>query len=124
MSQTILLFNINKDRHSALQAVCRSLEIRIIDVMRKDYAQQLGALAQIKGFQRKPRNYNGPEFPAEMLVFSEMNSDEIDTFLEEYRKTGRAPVGLNAVITSHNVFWSPEELFKELLKEHLTMGQK
>ena len=123
MSQTILLFNINKDRHSVLQTICRTLGIRMIDVGRKDYANQLGALAQIKGFQKKPKTYTGPEFPMEMLVFSEMNPDEIDAFLAEYKKTGQAPILLKAVITSHNVFWSPEELFKELLKEHLAMGQ-
>ena len=45
--------------------VCRTLGIRIIDVARKDYFQKLGTLAQIQGFTREAKKYDGPEFPAD-----------------------------------------------------------
>ena len=76
MAQTILLFRINRDKYAVIQNVCRTLGIRIIDVARKDYSQKLGTLAQIQGFTREAKKYDGPEFPAEMLIFSEMNSDQ------------------------------------------------
>ena len=71
MAQTILLFRINRDKYAVIQNVCRTLGIRIIDVARKDYSQKLGTLAQIQGFTREAKKYDGPEFPAEMLIFSE-----------------------------------------------------
>ena len=88
MAQTILLFRINRDKYAVIQNVCRTLGIRIIDVARKDYSQKLGTLAQIQGFTREAKKYDGPEFPAEMLIFSEMNSDQVDVFLAEYKSNG------------------------------------
>ena len=127
MAQTILLFRINRDKNAVIQNVCRTLGIRIIDVARKDYSQKLGTLAQIQGFTREAKKYDGPEFPAEMLIFSEMNSDQVDAFLAEYKKAGVEPrtlnsVSLKAVITGNNIFWTAERTQKELLREHLFMS--
>ena len=116
MAQTILLFRINRDKYAVIQNVCRTLGIRIIDVARKDYSQKLGTLAQIQGFTREAKKYDGPEFPAEMLIFSEMNSDQVDVFLAEYKKSGVEP------ITGNNIFWTAERTQKELLREHLFMS--
>lgn len=122
MAQTILLFRINRDKYAVIQNVCRTLGIRIIDVARKDYSQKLGTLAQIQGFTREAKKYDGPEFPAEMLIFSEMNSDQVDAFLAEYKKAGVEPIALKAVITGNNIFWTAERAQKELLREHLFMS--
>ena len=94
MAQTILLFRINRDKYAVIQNVCRTLGIRIIDVARKDYSQKLGTLAQIQGFTREAKKYDGPEFPAEMLIFSEMNSDQVDVFLAEYKNSGELAASL------------------------------
>ena len=109
MAQTILLFRINRDKYAVIQNVCRTLGIRIIDVARKDYSQKLGTLAQIQGY-------------TEMLIFSEMNSDQVDVFLAEYKKSGVEPIALKAVITGNNIFWTAERTQKELLREHLFMS--
>ena len=122
MAQTILLFRINRDKYAVIQNVCRTLGIRIIDVARKDYSQKLGTLAQIQGFTREAKKYDGPEFPAEMLIFSEMNSDQVDAFLAEYKKSGVEAIALKAVITGNNIFWTAERTQKELLREHLFMS--
>lgn len=124
MAQTILLFQMDQDRHRAVAQVCSKLNIRVIDVKQSDYAQKLGVLAQIQGFHREAKTYDGTGLPAPVLVFSEMNSDQVDAFLAEYRKTDAAPIGLKAVITAHNIFWNVDELAKELLREHLFMGRK
>lgn len=69
MAQTILLFCINRDKYAVIQNVCRTLGIRIIDVARKDYSQKLGTLAQIQGFTREAKKYDGPEFPGRNADF-------------------------------------------------------
>ena len=104
MAQTILLFRINRDKYAVIQNVCRTLGIRIIDVARKDYSQKLGTLAQIQGFTREAKKYDGPEF------------------LAEYKKLGVEPIALKAVITGNNIFWTAERTQKELLREHLFMS--
>ena len=50
-----------------------------------------------------------------------MDSEQVDVFLVEYKKTGLPAVGLKAVMTPHNVFWTADALFRELMKEHRTL---
>lgn len=118
MAQKVLLFEIKKEKLPAIGQICRKLGITSISVQPKDYGQQLGCLAGIKGFSRKVQTYTGKAFPAEMLVFSGMDSDQVDRFLDEYKKCGQEPVMLKAVLTQHNVFWNPQMLFGEMLREH------
>lgn len=122
MAQTVLLFRLNQDKYAAVRKICKILGIRILDIARKDYSQKLGSLAQIQGFSKEAKKYDGPELPAEMLVFSEMNSDQVDAFLAEYKKTGVEPIALKAVVTDQNIFWTADRMQKELLREHLFMS--
>lgn len=124
MAQTILEFRLDRDKHKAVQDVCKRLKIKDISIARVDYAQKLGALAGIEGFKKDGKKYEGPEFPAEMLVFSGMNSAQVDGFLEEYKKSGLAPIGLKAVITAQNIFWTAEELFGQIMREHIGITGK
>ena len=56
-----------------------------------------------------------------MMVFSGMNPQQVDAFLAEYKATGGQPVALKAIVTSHNVFWTADALFRELVKEHFRL---
>lgn len=118
MAQRILLFEMEKEKMDKIQEISARLRIQIKQIAPKDYAQQLGYLAGIKGFNRQNNQYSGAPFPMEMLVFSGMDSEQVDLFLEEYKKTGMKPIGLKAIITEHNVFWTPQALFGEILREH------
>ena len=119
MGQIILTFQLSKEKDSAVQDICRKLGIQKIDIAQKDYSQKLGYLANVKGFSRENKVYSGPVLPAEMLVFSAMNSEQVDAFLAAYKTTALAPIGLKAVVTEHNIFWTPVALFSEHMREHL-----
>ena len=123
MEQFILMFGLDKDKEKTVRTVCSRIGAVPVIVERRDYSQKLGTLAGVQGFSRDKTVYSGPNFPAEMLVFSGMNSTQVDVFLAEYKKTGVPVVGLKAIVTPHNVFWTAEALFKELLKEHLHMSK-
>ena len=114
----ILLFHMKPDKTKQIEAICRNLKIQTVKVKLTSYNQKLGYLAGITGFSRENTAYTGPDFPTEMLVFSGMDSEMIDTFLDQYKKASIPPIGLKAIITQHNIFWTAEELYKELLKEH------
>lgn len=118
MAQTLLTFELNKETDLSVQKICQSLGIQKIDIAQKDYAQSLGCLAGVSGFSRSRTSYTGGPFSQEMIVFSGMNSGQLDTFLAEYTKTGLPDIGLKAIITMHNVFWTAEALFHALKKEH------
>ena len=121
MSQVILIFQLQEEKEDAIAAICKSLEIKLKEVPVKDYTQKLGCLAGVKGFPREKTVYDGAPFPIEMLVFSGMDSKQVDVFLAEYKKSGLPTIGLKAVITPHNVVWTAKELFCELMKEHLAL---
>ena len=121
MAQFILMFGLNKNKEAAVRTVSTAIGATVVAVPRKDYSQKLGPLAKVQGFSRDKTVYSGPDFPAEMLIFSGMNSAQVDEFLAEYKKQGVPAIGLKAIVTPNNVFWTPETLLKELLKEHMSM---
>ena len=120
MSQTILTFQLQKEKENAIAEICKRLGIRLKAIPARDYAQKLGYLAGIKGFPQEKVIFSGTPFPAEMLVFSGMNSDQVDMFLKQYKETGLPVIGLKAIVTPYNIFWTAEMLFGELMKEHLS----
>lgn len=119
VSQVILTFQLQKKKEDIVATICKLFGIKLIKVPVKDYAQKLGYLAGVKGFSREKAVYDGAPFPTEMLVFSGMDSKQVDEFLAEYKRTGMPAIGLKAVVTPHNVFWTADALFHELMKEHL-----
>lgn len=120
MAQIILTFGLGKEKIKVVRSIAQKNRIQIKEISRKDYNQKLGSLAGIQGFAKEKVIYNGPDFPLEMIVFSGIDSAQIDSFLADYKQTGAQPVPLKAIITPQNIFWTVETLFKELWKEHLS----
>lgn len=119
----ILLFHVEPLKVAHIESLCKNLSIRTSRIKLADYSQKLAYLAGIPGFPREDTDYTGPEFPSEMMVFSNM-ADMLDQFLSEYKKAGIPPIGLKAVITPHNLFWRAADLYEELFKEHQAFQKK
>ena len=107
-TQKILLFSVAAQKVEKIKVLCKTLGISVQQVEKSDYGQQLGARA---------------DFPAELLVFSGINSSQMDIFLAEYKKAGIERIGCKAIVTPDNVFWSADKLFREIFKEHLFMSR-
>lgn len=118
---TVLLFHVEPKKAKQIETICRPLKINVVKVKMSSYSQQLGYLAGITGFNRQNTTYQGADFPSEMLVFSGIDSDTVDVFLAKYKEATIAPIGLKAILTAHNIFWTAEALYKELLKEHQSL---
>ena len=124
MAQTILAFGLHKEKLMAVRQTAQKNGIQVKEINRKDYNQKLGALTGIQGFSKEKGIYTGSEFPLEMIIFSGIDSKQVDTFLTDYKKTGAPSVPLKAILTPHNIFWTAEALFQELWKEHLHFQNK
>ncbi len=116
--KTVLLFHIGGEKQEMIRSFCQARGIQVFFIKKKQYGERLGVLAGIVGISKTNKPYRGEEFPGEMMVFSGIDSDELDVFLEDYRLAGIEAVALKAVLTPANVTWTPEELYRELLKEH------
>ena len=101
MSRTVLTFKLEHTKDAAVASICRKLDIRKIEVPVEDYGQKLGCLAGISGFPKEKIPYGKAPFPKEMLVFSGMDSEHLDDFLSEYKKTAmRTPKMYSTSFTS------------------------
>lgn len=120
----VLLFHVDAKKAVQIEGICRPLKIKVNKVKMSSYPQKLGYLAGISGFNRENITYTGTELPSEMLVFSGMDSDTVDCFLAAYKKASIPPIGLKAILTSHNINWSAEALYKELYREHMSFMNK
>lgn len=116
----ILLFEVAADKCRQIEAVCRNLRIQAIRVKPASYHQTLGYLAGIKGFNRTQTADTDEKISMEMLVFSGMDSQFLDTFLAAYKTASIPPIGLKAVLTPYNINWTATTLYTELCKEHFS----
>lgn len=113
----VLLFHVNKEKLIQIDTLCKKMDLQVVTIEKRQYNEALGALAGIQGFPTTNKPYTGAEFPMEMMVFSGIPSEELDAFLNAYRKQGIAPIPLKAILTPHNVFWTACKLYGELMKE-------
>lgn len=113
----VLLFHLSPNTRNQIQKLCRRLGISAVSVEDSRMGEQIGVLAGIKGFKRNA-DAKAKAIPAEMLVFSGMDSSDVDQFLSEYQASGIAPIACKAIVTPDNIFWTAEQLCQELLKEH------
>lgn len=122
MSKRILLFEVKEECKKEIIAICQKQGIETVEIRPKDYQQSLGFLAGIKGFKAEKEIAAGAPFPAAMLVFSGFNDAALDAFVKAYNASGVPKIPLKAVLTQHNVNWTPKQLFGEILKEHQSLA--
>ena len=98
----ILLFGVSTQKDRAVRVAAEKIGVDVTAVKRRDYGQKIGTLAEISGFHKNGKIYNGPDFAMEMLVFSGMDSQQVDAFLAEYKlipipDSTMAPARSNAI---------------------------
>lgn len=123
--KTILGFFLKDGQKRAIQLLCEREQIRFTEILEKDCWKTLGVLAGIKGFPEIPpdgvTDPEGEKVSDPMLVFSGFPQEELQEFLAAYRRTGESSVELKAVMTMHNISWTPVMLQHELRQEHAAM---
>lgn len=112
----ILAYELTREKERRIKELAEGLNIQVKTVPPSSYGETLGYLAGVSGFQRKGKG--GETLGREMLVFSGMPGELLDSFLDRYRASGLLPVELKAMVTPHNVFWDSRQLFLELKEEH------
>lgn len=114
----VLLFHVDNQKTEQIRALCSRLKIQAVTIDQRQYGESLGFLAGIQGIPRQGSSCPAAGINQEMMVFSGIPSEELDSFLKNYREDGIAPIPLKAILTPSNLFWSAGALYGELLKEH------
>lgn len=121
--KTILIYEIKKEKEEKVLTICRKRQITVRKVQLLEYAQSLGSLARISKIPQNRTKDSGTLLGEEMMVFSGMDTNEIDSFLNDYKNMGISPVELKAVLTPYNIFWNSRQLYEELQKEKNSFHQ-
>lgn len=85
--ETVLLYNIAQTPlASGLKPILLKMKARIRVISPEQYAQPLGVLAGLSGFQELDNVYEGDGFPEPMIVLCGFTDQRLDQFLRELRK--------------------------------------
>lgn len=122
-SKKVLLFQVKKDKEAKIRDLCGELGMEAVVVEPKQYLEPLGMLAAVPGIPRSGKVYQGMVMPMEMMIFSGINQDFLDIFLQKYKEHAIEPIALKAVLTPTNIFWNTKQLQEELWKEHQSIGK-
>ena len=123
--ETVLLYNIAQTPlASGLKPILLKMKVRIRVISPEQYAQPLGVLAGLPGFQELDNAYEGDEFPEPMIVLCGFTDQRLDQFLRELRRKKLPPIPLKAILTQHNQKWDSITLYQELKSEHEAMHRQ
>ncbi len=112
----ILLYEIDKlPGWSALQAAITIKKETYRLIHPSEYHLTLGQLAV--GEKTGPGLPPAP-LPQPMMIFCNMDQDELTDFLALNRRLGGPQVALKAMLTPTNQAWTTEQIFEELKDEH------
>ena len=123
-SSQVLYFIQEIKKEKQVLDLCRDMGIMNRKLKEEDAGRSVGVLAGVfppelapKTAKQVPKGYRMPE----LLVFCGLEDGLLDRFLAEYRRRGIDPIGLKAVATPHNLFWTVCELTEELEQERAAM---
>lgn len=114
MKPGILSFGLDCGEVAVLERLCAQLDMNLRQVRTEEYGNPVGALA---GLMPVTVGQGQAPLAEKMLVFAFVPDFLLQYLLEEIRKAGIAQGSYKAVLTEHNVAWTPHELFEELRRE-------
>lgn len=136
MNNKLIMYNINNiAKEKQLKELCNRLNIQTKRLNSKDTDKALAILAGVStkasndmhanikngniktGSNLSAKSGNMPMILPEIIIFSGITDEELDTFLKEYKSMNIAPVRLKAILTIYNINWTLGELISELIKE-------
>lgn len=121
--EEVLLYNLDNEKGNRIKQLCALMKIRFKSVSRVDYLEPIGAIAGIKGVERKNIPFGGQAFTDEMIVFKNFSDKVLEDFLRRYRQSGIEKVALKAGLTPYNIVWNSFQLRDELMREHEEMSK-
>lgn len=136
MNNRLIMYNINNiEKEKQLKELCNRLNIQTKRLNGKDTDKALAILAGVNakagngmhanikngniktGSNLSTKSGNMPMILPEIIIFSGITDEELDTFLKEYKSMNIDPIRLKAILTIYNINWTFGELITELIKE-------
>lgn len=121
MNKTIFSANLNVMKVGAFSEICEKLGIDNCTIAKEDYHTTMSTICGMVS-DKKPLKDVGAE-PGEFITFYGFDEKGLDEFIEVCKEKNLV-IPYKAMITVHNLSWSPAYLYQELVKEHEKMNAK
>ena len=107
-----------------LAELCRAQNILWEEVPSHRLGDPLGLLAGLSGFSPSAAPWEKETPAREAMVFCGLEQEDLDAYLSGYAAAEIEKIPLKAVLTPHNVAWTAEQLYEELMEEHRSFAQR
>lgn len=114
MGPSMVYFHFSPARRQALTQVCAGCGIALREGKMNEGGVPLGTLF---GMPCVALPGQPSFFTQELLVMCGLSSPEMDRFLAAWRAAGQSIIPCKAVLTPHNIAWTPAALAAELTRE-------
>ena len=129
--EKVLLYNLKgTDTGKKLQPVLLRMGVRVLVVEEADYDQAIGVLAGVEMPEDAaagidPETGRQPD-PAEvlsepMMILVGFMNGRLDELLMQMRRAGVPRIGLKAMLTQTNKYWTSRQIYTELGREREAM---
>lgn len=122
----VMSFGLSSTKNTAVKAVSQFMGANYREIMPEELHKTLGSLFGAIGVDENPGEYDIPEQKienGEMIIFAGFGGDDINFFLEKFRKMKVGTVLFKALLTEYNALWSPIFLYSELEKEQAELSK-
>lgn len=116
----VMSVGLSSAKDTAVKAVSQFMGANYRQIKPEEVHKTLGSLFGAVGVDENPGEYDipGKELEnGEMIIFAGFDGDDINVFLEKFRKMKVGTVLFKALLTEYNALWSPVFLYSELEKE-------
>lgn len=120
---TVFCFGVTKPHLQSLDLICRRSNLLLKEVQYRDYESTIGEITGIMPVAANREIKENPAIPPfqdEMLLFSFLTDNQLNSVLEGLRKE-RINIPLKAMLTPNNMSWTPVFLREQLLEEVAAM---
>lgn len=117
--EQVLLYNFHDaDTLEQFKDVLKPLHIRVTVLKDDDYAEKIGFLLSVKGYQPAKEKGEAFTFSGEVMILHNIQGKRLDEVLRFMKEAGLPRIHYKAVVTPFNILWTLRRLCETMRKEH------
>jgi hypothetical protein len=125
LREKVLLYHFqDSNREEQIRQTLHALQIPVQVLPDDAWAQKIGYLLGLKGFQLQDMAGDGFSFPHEVMLLHNIKNKRLDQVLRAFHEAHIAPIRYKAVVTPFNTLWTLRRLCETMQKEHAAMAMR
>lgn len=123
--EKVLLYHFqDAEQTEQIRQTLHSLQIPVQVLPEEAWAQKIGYLLGLRGFQPQAAASDGFSFPHEVMLLHNIKNKRLDQVLQAFHEAHIAPIRYKAVVTPFNTLWTLRRLCETMQKEHAALAMR